>query len=248
MRSFDYIGERLGGEALQVVALDMRGRGRSDVTPPGSYGLESHARDVLAAVDALGTDRFVLVGHSMGAGIALTALSLDDRQRIERVVLIDLCSAPEPSTDALISAAVGRLGSVYPSVEAYLDLVKQIGTVSPWSDYFERYLRYELEPVDGGVRARTSRAAALEDQAEFRPDRGDRFYALWRFVRQPILLLRAARELVPGAGFIVGEADRDRFVREVPSARLVEVDANHYGIITSDTTVSAIREFLAERI
>jgi hypothetical protein len=135
---------------------------------------------------------------------------------------------------------------VYPSVEAYLDVVKQIGTVSPWSDYFERYLRYELEPVEGGVRARTSRDAALEDQAEFQPDRSDRFYALWRFVRQPIVLVRAARELLPGAGYIVAEADRDRFLREVPGSRVVEVDANHYGIITSEATASAIAEFLDE--
>jgi hypothetical protein len=139
-----------------------------------------------------------------------------------------------------------RAPRLYPSVDAYLELVKQIGTVSPWSDYFERYLRYELEPVDGGVRARTSRDAALEDQLEFQPERAERFYALWPFVRQPIVLLRAARELLPGAGYIVGEADRDRFIREVPAARVVEVDANHYGIITSEATASLIREFLAE--
>ena len=246
MRSLEFLGEQLGGDALQVVALDMRGRGKSDVTPPGSYGLQSHARDVFAAADALGADRFALLGHSMGAGIALNALSLDDRHRIERVVLIDLCSTPEPSTEPLISAAVARLGSVYPSVDAYLELVKQIGTVSPWSDYFERYLRYELEPVDGGVRARTSRDAALEDQAEFQLERAERFYALWPFVREPTVLLRAARELLPGAGYIVGQADRDRFIREVPAARVVEVDANHYGIITAEATASLIREFLAE--
>src|SRR5438105_753773 len=247
MKSFDFLGERLGSDGLQILALDLRGRGKSDLTPPGSYGMESHARDVFAAADVLDVDRFSLIGHSMGAAVAMTAIRLDERRRIERVVLIDLCGPPEPSTMPLISAAVSRLGSVYPSVEDYLAMVKQIGTVSPWSDYFERYLRYELMPAEGGgVRARSSREAVLEDQAQFEGQRASDLYALWPFVRQAVLLLRAARELLPGAGFILSQADRDRFARDVPHARVMDVDANHYGIITSDASAAAIADFFAE--
>jgi pimeloyl-ACP methyl ester carboxylesterase len=243
MKSFDFLGERLGSPSLQVVALDLRGRGKSDVTPRGSYGWDSHARDIFAVADALGAPSFNVIGHSMGAMVALAAVRLD-LARAERLVLIDACGYPDASTGPLISAAVSRLGTLYPSVEAYLDGVKQIGTVSPWSDYFERYLRYELAPCEGGVRARSSPDAVLEDAMEFEPGHQD-VYALWEHVRQPVLLLRAARELLPGYGFIVSEADRDRFVREVRSARVVEIDANHYGIITAEATASAIAEFLA---
>jgi pimeloyl-ACP methyl ester carboxylesterase len=243
MKSFDFLGERLGGPSLQVVALDLRGRGKSDVTAPGTYGWDSHARDVLAVADALGASRFSVIGHSMGAMVALAAARLD-APRLERLVLIDACGYPEESTGPLISAAVARLGSVYPSVETYLEGVKQIGTVSPWSDYFERYLRYELVPTQGGVRARSSRDAVLEDAAEFEPGHQD-VYGLWRHIQQPVLLLRAARELLPGAGCIISQSDRDRFAREVQSARVVDVDANHYGIITADATAAAIAEFVA---
>jgi pimeloyl-ACP methyl ester carboxylesterase len=242
MRSFDFLGERLGSDELQVVALDLRGRGKSDVTPPGTYGWESHARDAFSVADVLGFERFSLIGHSMGGAVAMAATRLDsDSRRLDRLVLIDMCGVPEPSTGPLISAAVARLGSVYPSVEDYLALVKQIGTVQPWSEYFEGYLRYELEPVEGGVRARSSRAAVLEDAAEFEKHS---IYDLWPFIRQPVLLLRSARELLPGAGYIVSEADRDRFVRDIPQAQLVEIDANHYGIITADQTASAISQFI----
>jgi pimeloyl-ACP methyl ester carboxylesterase len=242
MKSFDFLGERLGGASLQIIALDLRGRGRSDVTPPGSYGWESHARDVLAVADALGVDQCSVIGHSMGAMVALAAARLDG-SRLDRLVLIDACGVPDESTGPLISASVSRLGTVYPSVDVYLDTVKQIGTVSPWSDYFERYLRYELTPVEGGggVRARSSREAVLEDAAEFSRERD--VYALWDFVRQPVLLLRASRELLPGYGFIISETDGDRFARSVPSARVVAVDANHYGIITSEATAAAISTF-----
>ncbi len=242
LRGFDFLGERLGGDDLQVVALDLRGRGRSDVTAPGSYGWENHARDALAAAEALGVERFGVIGQSMGAYVAMRAAALAPG-RLERAVLVDACGAPEAGVLAPIRAAFDRLGTVYPSVEAYVELVRRMGTVAPWSPYWERYFRYELEPAGGGVRARTNREAVMEDAvygATHDP------YALWGALDMPVLLLRAARELTPGSGFVVGEADRDRFAREVPGAQVVEVDANHYGINTAEESASAVATFLAE--
>ena len=57
MRSFDAVGRRLGSDHRQVVALDLRGRGKSQATPPGSYGVASHVRDVLSTATALGSTR-----------------------------------------------------------------------------------------------------------------------------------------------------------------------------------------------
>jgi pimeloyl-ACP methyl ester carboxylesterase len=205
MVSFDFLGERLGTGRLQIVALDLRGRGRSDLSPPGTYGWSSHARDAFLVADQLGHQQFSLIGHSMGAAVALAAAELDTAHRLERLVLIDVCGNPEPRTMPLIWAAVDRLGAAYPSVEDYLALVKQIGTVQPWSDYFERYLRYDLVAAEGGgVRASSSKAAVMEDAAEF--DKRD-IYALWASIRQPVLLLRASRELLPGSGYIVAAED-----------------------------------------
>ncbi|HEV7662676.1 MAG TPA: alpha/beta hydrolase [Chloroflexota bacterium] len=241
MVSFDFLGERLGSERLQLVALDLRGRGQSAVTPLGTYGWYAHARDAFAIASELGHEKFSLIGHSMGAAVALAAAASDTNARLDRIVLIDLCGEPDPSTLPLIDAAVARLGSIYPSVEDYLTRVKQIGTVQPWSVYFERYLRYELVPAeDGGVRARSSRDAVLEDSAEF--SRQD-IYSLWRSLSQPVLLLRAARELLPGYGHIVSAPDAARFAADVPSARVIEIDANHYGIITADASAQAIAAF-----
>ena len=41
---FDRLAERLAGDTLQLVAIDLRGRGRSEVTGAGTYGWRSHAR------------------------------------------------------------------------------------------------------------------------------------------------------------------------------------------------------------
>ena len=55
--------------------------------------------DVLAVADALGWDRFTLVGHSMGAGVAsLSAAAAPER--VKMVLLVEgLLPYPNPSKD-----------------------------------------------------------------------------------------------------------------------------------------------------
>jgi pimeloyl-ACP methyl ester carboxylesterase len=249
MKGFDFLCERLATDDLQLVAVDLRGRGLSEVTPPATYGWLNHAKDVFAIADALGAERFTLVGMSMGGAIAM-ACAWMDASRIERIVLLDVCGAPDESAAGPIMAAVSRLGAVYPSIDAYLGLVRQIGTIEPWSEYWERYFRYELQPVEGGVTARSNPAAVLEDGVfgagafAFGDDAG--VYSLWRSLTMPVLLLRASRELLPGFGRIVSDHDRERFGREVPSATVVDVDANHYGINTHEDSARAIADFFAQ--
>jgi pimeloyl-ACP methyl ester carboxylesterase len=248
MKGFDFLCERLLRDDLQLVAVDLRGRGLSEVTPPGTYGWVNHAKDVFAIADALGARRFSLLGMSMGGAVAMVCAWMD-APRVERVVLLDICGIPDETANAPILAAVSRLGAVYPSVEAYLALVRQIGTVEPWSEYWERYFRYELEPVEGGVTARSNPAAVMEDGVfgggAFAFGDGAGVYALWHSLSMPTLLLRASRELLPGFGRIVSDRDRERFGRDVPSATVVDVDANHYGINTHEDSARAIAAFLA---
>lgn len=247
LKSFDFLGERLASDALQVVAVDLRGRGRSEVSPPGTYGWVNHARDVLAVADALGAQRFSLIGQSMGGTVAMGCAWLD-ASRIERIALLDIAGRPAESSLGPIGASTSRLGTVYPSVDAYVQLVRQIGTIEPWSDYWQRYFEYELQPVEGGVASSTDPTAVLEDAAfgagayAFGDHAG--VYGAWKALTMPVLLLRATREIVPGLGHIVPETERDRFLREVPGARSVEIDANHYTVNTHEDSARAIAEFL----
>ena len=55
--------------SLRVFAVTQRGHGESD-KPDGSYDSSVFARDVAAFMDAVGLDRAVLVGHSMGSTVA----------------------------------------------------------------------------------------------------------------------------------------------------------------------------------
>src|ERR1700676_1600854 len=69
---------------LHVVAADRPGYGSSQL-PAG--GFAANARAVLDDLDARGITRAVLVGHSFGGGVALSAASLAPG-RVEAIVLL----------------------------------------------------------------------------------------------------------------------------------------------------------------
>ena len=244
---FDRLAERLAGDTLQLVAIDMRGRGRSDVTGPGTYGWRNHARDVLGIADAVGAPSFAVIGQSSGVAIAMTCAQLAP-SRVERLVLVDLAGSPDERAGVPIVAAVSRLGTVYPSAEAAIALVKQLGIVPEWDEYWDRYYGYELREVDGGVTASTDKGAVLEDlgygNAMYWSEPEAPVHALWTAITMPALVLRAAQEILPGFGFILPAAEAERFAAAVPSARVVEIDANHYTITTHDDSIAGIEEFL----
>lgn len=242
MKHFDFVGERLGGDTLQLVALDLRGRGRSPSTPPGTYGWENHALDVFAVADALGFDRFSLVGQSMGGSVAIKAAELDG-PRLNAVVLVDVAGRVDPGVGPVIASVIARLDEVHDSVDSYLAAVKAQGLVEPWNDYWERCHRYQLDEGGGGVRSGVDPAAVAEDR---RYTATQHPYDRWHHLTMPTLLLRATRELRPGAGHVVPTDDRDRFVRDVARGAVVEIDANHLTINTHPDTVAAIRAFLPE--
>src|SRR5262249_17749123 len=70
-----------------VYALDQRGHGES--SRPGAYSFELMRDDLLGLLDALGLDRVVLVGHSMGGTVAwLFAQAPGDG--LTRLVIVDV--------------------------------------------------------------------------------------------------------------------------------------------------------------
>jgi hypothetical protein len=59
----------------------------------------------------------------------------------------------------------------------------------------------------------------------------------------PTLLVRATVPL--GGGLVVTETDRDALRRAVPHLRMLELDRNHFGVLTDERTAAAVAELLA---
>lgn len=74
-------------ERYDVVAFDLRGHGRSG--RPGAYSSRLMARDVAAALDALGLTAVTLLGHSLG-GVVAFFLAMDEPQLVRRLVIEDV--------------------------------------------------------------------------------------------------------------------------------------------------------------
>jgi pimeloyl-ACP methyl ester carboxylesterase len=88
-------------EAHTPVAIDLPGHGRSQGR--GFRGMADYAEFAVGLADALGWRRFVLAGHSMGGGIALTA-ALYHPDRIAGLVLVDTGARLRVAPDLLRSS------------------------------------------------------------------------------------------------------------------------------------------------
>jgi len=94
----------MGSRALErsghrVISYDARGHGRSAPAPrPGAYTYEHMAGDLIAVLDALGVERAVLAGASMGAHTMLW-LALHAAERVGAMVLITPAYDPATSDD-----------------------------------------------------------------------------------------------------------------------------------------------------
>jgi pimeloyl-ACP methyl ester carboxylesterase len=239
LRSFDVIYEALDGEHYRKLAFDPRGRGWSSKTGPGTYGWPSHAKDVIEMADQLHADTFDVIGWSMGAWIAMVVAEMAPR-RVRRMVLIDAAGLPEESAKVPVYAGLDRLATVFPSRDAFMSLARNMPHYQPWAPW-ERLFDYELVEVEGGVAFRTQKAAPFEDE-QYRLQQDP--YRLWSALTMPVLLVRAAKEIPPNFGYILTQQDYDRFLREVPGATGLEVDANHYTVGMNADAARAIAEFL----
>ena len=87
--SFRHSYTPLAAAGFRVVSADLKGHGLSDKpTVRGEYATEAMVAHVLALLDALGLDRPVLAGHSLGGALALD-VALRVPSRIARLVLLD---------------------------------------------------------------------------------------------------------------------------------------------------------------
>ena len=79
----------------RTLALDMRGHGDSDCDPEGRYDHATMAEDVETSLAALGIERMVLVGHSMGGRVAMHVAGRNP-EKLAGLVIVD--SGPDLDT------------------------------------------------------------------------------------------------------------------------------------------------------
>jgi pimeloyl-ACP methyl ester carboxylesterase len=238
------IAEALSPE-FRVIAYDLRGRGESD-KPDKGYGLAAHVADLARLLDHYGLDRPIVMGHSLGAMIALV-FAVDRPERVSRLVLIDGGLDVRPEVWDSIAPAVGRLDIEFPSLEMFLGLMQGLPMFEGrWNEHLDRYFRYDVEVLpSGAVRAKAARHAVEEDVAQLQRER------LWvkhRQVRCPTLILRAPDGLRAPDDCLVTEDEARAMASAIAGSTLVTVpDTNHYTILNGQIPAvkGALGAFLA---
>ena len=244
-RCWDVVASSLSPD-FRVLAMDLRGRGHSD-KPASGYSVEQHCRDILSLLDDLKITRPVIMGHSLGAFIALAFAAMYP-DSVDRVILVDgggdLSKEQLEKVFAAIKPALDRLGKIFPSAEAYMEIMRTAPYFQPWSSAIETYCRYEIIEVAGGVQTNIDPLHIQEEALNLGKVKAASFYEK---IRCKTLILRATKGLLAEDDILLPEPVVEKMTREIANARRVDIEGtNHYGIIFQPSSVrdEALKRFL----
>lgn len=149
----------------QVVFLDLRGQGRSQKVDPATITLDTMADDVAALCTAMGIERPIIFGHSVGGYVALT-LALRHPHQVGGLLLANAAARFD------LPASLAMLERLHGPVARHIAAAVFNGDFSP--EALGRYLEVVLPTY-----THPSTAAALADFAlsGFDPEVTKTFFA-----------------------------------------------------------------------
>ncbi|MFC4852416.1 alpha/beta hydrolase [Actinophytocola glycyrrhizae] len=217
-----------------VVAPDLRGRGGSG-SLPGPYGMAAHAADCVAVLDALGIERAVVVGHSMG-GFVASVLAHRYPARVARLVLVDggapLALPGGVDIETALGPAVARLSMRFASHAAYHDFWREHPSFTGWNPAIESYVDYDLAGAEPELRSKVNEDAVRADFVDLH--KGAEPLAAYAALRSDTVFLRAER----------GMFDQPEALYPDPSAIGLAVTTvpgtNHYTILLGEGGARAV--------
>ena len=244
-RDFEEVARYLQSQGHRVIALDYRGRGDSDWDEDWrNYALPVEEKDIDAAIDMLGLDRFALLGTSRGGLHALIMGAKYPATRMAAVIFNDVGPHIEMKAIHRIAATLGHhmksssldavagnlertLGKQFPSFEAS-DWLKLAGQLASERD---GEIVMDYDP------ALAHQLASLDDAAPA-PD-------LWplyeNLLDRPVLVLHGEH-----SDLLSAETCR-RMAETHPDAAVRTIKGQGHAPVLWDTaTHEAISDFLAK--
>ena len=227
--------DRLARDGLpdhRIVAVDLRGHGRSSWEPP--WGIEQHVEDLIDTIELHRLDRVALLGHSFG-GLLATHLAQRAPERVQRMALLDPAIALAPAAN-LVRADDQRNPPSWESLDEAIAARRELRPPHAHADS-DADVRAHLEQhADGRFRFRFAPAAAVVAWSEMTRPRPS-----LAGLDVPTLIVRAGREEFVSDALLAG-------LREDlgPALRVETLDTSHMLYWDSfDDTARLVREFLA---
>jgi pimeloyl-ACP methyl ester carboxylesterase len=227
----------------RVIALDSRGRGRSDYDRnPENYSLPVELADLISVLTALEIARAVLVGTSRG-GILTMLLAAARPAAIAGCVLNDIGPAIEPKGVMRIKSYVGKLPQPASFDDAGRMLRGMFGSQFPAlnDDDWVAFARRTFKQADGRIvpdyDARLATTLEAVDLERPLPELWNEFDAL---ARVPVLVIRGGNSDILSVATV--EAMRARH----PGLEVAEVaDQGHAPLLMEADVIARIAAFVA---
>jgi lipase len=253
-RCFGLLADALPG--VRIIAPDLRGRGRSNDLP-GPYGMSVHADDLAAVLAALEPGPVVVVGHSMGAFVALV-LAHRHPELVRAAVLVDggiplrvpAGLRPDEVVQTVLGAVAERLEMRFACVDDYRGYWQQHPAFEgAWTAggagvaLLEDYIAYDLTKGDDGLQPATRYAAIEQDTADLHA--GETLLAALDGLSVPAHLLWTRLGLqgeepgLFGPEYIAEWQSRVPALEEHLSVREIP-ETNHYTIVMSSAGAAAV--------
>lgn len=210
--------------AHHVIALDQRGHGDSDWDPEKKYSHWQLAEDLQDFLQHFGKSTIHIVGHSLGARVAILALESSPSQ-VASLTLIDAGPEVNPDAGDRLVNDVMQLPAFYADAQAYRDSLARIYVMGD-TEALEHVAKFGLRISQGKFRAKTDPAftpGIWHKNAEFQnlhKDRGALSEQIWKALRSlqiPVHLVRgqASSILEPALAQAMMEAFDGRGVLSV---------------------------------
>lgn len=220
-----------------VIGLDLSGHGDSDWRTDCAYDASHHAHDVAAALNTLDLREVVLIGHSLGAEVALR-LAEPLRKQIRAVVLMD--GGPDLNAATLdhLYRQFCAQPWIYPSQDAYAERLAETMPLTS-RDTLGEFAREALRRIDGAAfELKCDPALRLAPPPRSSP-------SLWTLVEEvnvPTLLVRGAGSAV------LSPHTAERIVRALPNGSLVTVPCAGHAVLLDNPSGSAreVHAFLSQ--
>jgi pimeloyl-ACP methyl ester carboxylesterase len=237
-------------EALQAnhycVAIDLLGFGDSDKPCEADYSLQTQGQRVLQLADALGWERFTLMGHSMGGQIALCIASMLALDRIQQ--LISVAGVVSARLTPFVENVNYRLIAVSRKLPQMFTLMRWLSrqrwiVCLPLSGFRTWFYRPEIVPFENW---RLDREMAFQPQGHFAA------YQAGRAIHALDLTSHLPRITAPTLAIcgqqdaVVRLSDGHLIEQHVPNGRLVVIDqCGHFPMYEQPAQyLVAVRTFL----
>jgi pimeloyl-ACP methyl ester carboxylesterase len=231
----------------RLIAMDLRGRGLSD-KPRSGYSINHHIRDIECLLDTMGIKEVVIIGHSLGAYIAVAFAALYP-QKAQGLILVDGGASLSPKRWEKIAEVLKpskeRLGKVYPSEEHYLSAMKALSFYHPWNQAKTDYFKYEMVVSEGSCSCGINPAHIQEEAVNVRDFNVEDFYPK---ISCNTLILQATDGLVSSEDVLLPDDMLLQTIANIPSSYAVKIQgANHYSILFDpfEERDAAIRDYLS---